>query len=329
MQTPRVPASGRTALVVGITGAFGSAVAQALARCGWRLRALHREPSRARNCPGVPAGVDWIAGDAMHHATVAAAARSAQLLIHAANPPRYRRWRELAIPMLAHSIMAATASGARLIFPGNIYNFGREAVSPIDERCLQRPCTRKGAIRVDMEGMLEAAAKRGLRSLVVRAGDFFGPHATSSWFGAAMVKPGRGIRSVVYPGVPEVGHAWAYLPDLAEAVARLADIETGLADFETVHFGGHWVEPGIGMAEAIRRAAGDIAIPIRPVPWPLLQLASPFSPFLRELLEMRYLWRTPLQLDNRKLLGLIGSEPHTPLDTAVAASLASLGCLPA
>ena len=70
-------------------------------------------------------------------------------------------------------------------------------------------------------------------------------------------------------------------------------------------------------------------LPIRRFPWPVVYLASPFVALFRELLEMRYLWRVPLRLDNAKLISLLGGEPHTPLDQAVRDSLAVLGCLPA
>jgi hypothetical protein len=39
------------------------------------------------------------------------------------------------------------------------------------------------------------------------------------------------------------------------------------------------------------------------------------------MLEMRYLWQVPLQLDNEKLRAAIGAEPHTPIETALAATL--------
>jgi hypothetical protein len=39
------------------------------------------------------------------------------------------------------------------------------------------------------------------------------------------------------------------------------------------------------------------------------------------MLEMRYLWQVPLQLDNTKLRALIGQETHTPLEAAIAATL--------
>jgi nucleoside-diphosphate-sugar epimerase len=176
--------------------------------------------------------------------------------------------------------------------------------------------------------MLETAAKDGVRSLVVRAGDFFGPHQPSSWFKDAMVKPGRPLRSVIYPGEPEAGHAWAYLPDLAETVARLAEIETSLPAFDSVHFGGYWLERGVELAKAVRRVSGNPVLPIRRLPWLLFYLGAPFVTFLREALEMRYLWRIPLRLDNAKLLSLIGPEPHTPLDEALRQTLSALGCLP-
>ncbi|HVL57638.1 MAG TPA: SDR family NAD(P)-dependent oxidoreductase, partial [Burkholderiaceae bacterium] len=274
----------RVALVLGATGGFGGAVVAALAANGWRVRALHRDPSRARALRAE--SIDWIAGDATSAADVAAAAAGAQLIVHGVNPPGYRHWEKIAIPMLQNTIDAAARSGARIVFPGNVYNFGRDAGTLVAEDAPQHPATRKGAVRVRMEQMLKAAAQRGVRTLIVRAGDFFGPGSASSWFGAVMVKAGRPPAAVQYPGDFGVGHAWAYLPDLAQAVARLAESDR-LADFEVLHFGGHWLEPGVKMAEAIRRVVERPDLPIRRFPWRLVRLASPFVPFFRELAEMR------------------------------------------
>jgi nucleoside-diphosphate-sugar epimerase len=222
---------------------------------------------------------------------------------------------------------AARASGARLVLPGNVYNFGPDALPVVTEASPQHPTTRKGRVRVEMEAMLEAAARTGVRSLVVRAGDYFGPRQPTSMFKDAMVKPGREVRSVTYPGKHGIGHAWAYLPDLAEAIVRLAEKEAQLATFETVNFGGYWLAQGEEMAKSIGRVVGRPDIPIRPFPWALLVLAAPFVKLAREMIEMRYLWQVPLRLDNAKLVSLIGPEPHRPLDDAVRETLAALGCL--
>jgi nucleoside-diphosphate-sugar epimerase len=62
-------------------------------------------------------------------------------------------------------------------------------------------------------------------------------------------------------------------------------------------------------------------------PWWLLALASPFVATFREMLEMRYLWRETLRMDNARLTAVLGHEPHTPLAEAVEATLIGLGCI--
>jgi hypothetical protein len=44
-------------------------------------------------------------------------------------------------------------------------------------------------------------------------------------------------------------------------------------------------------------------------------------------MEMKYLWERPVRLDNAKLVVALGTEPRTPLDEAVRATLAGIGCL--
>jgi nucleoside-diphosphate-sugar epimerase len=317
----------KLALVIGATGGIGCEVAQALLARGWNVRALHRDPAAAQRRSDLPKSIIWVAGDAMSTADVFAAASGAHLIIHAANPPYYRDWRGLALPMLQHAIEAARASGARLVLPGNVYNYGPDALPVVSETSPQNPKTRKGQVRVEMESMLARATGSGVRSLVVRAGDYFGPRQPYGMFKDVMVKPGRPVRSVTYPGQHGVGHAWAYLPDLAEAIARLAENDAQLAAFETVNYGGYWLERGEEIARSIGRVVGRPAIAIRPFPWLLLRLASPVMGLAREMLEMRYLWQVFLRLDNAKLVALIGPEPHRPLDTAVRETLLALGCL--
>jgi len=312
-------------LIVGATGGLGKAVAEAASQHGWKIRALTRRSDAATILPGID--IDWRLGDSMRADDVLQAAQGVDCILHAANPPMYKNWRELAMPMLANSIAAAKASGARLILPGNIYNFGPDAWPLISESSPQHPTTRKGKVRVEMEQTMQTAAQQGARMMVVRAGDFFGGYGPSSWFGTLMVKPGKPLGSVTFPGEKKIGHAWAYLPDLAETIVRLAEHEKNMAAFEVFHFGGHWTANAVEMAEAIRRASGNPKLPIRSLPWPVIYLVSPFVGFLRELLEMRYLWKEPIRLDNRKLIAALGQEPHTSLDEAVKRSLQELACI--
>lgn len=49
---------------------------------------------------------------------------------------------------------------------------------------------------------------------------------------------------------------------------------------------------------------------------------------MREIKEMRYLWKVPVRMRNDKLTAELGKEPQTPIEEAVRASLVALGCLP-
>jgi len=315
----------KTALVLGATGGIGGEVARRLVRGGWQVVALTRDPLKAPRIDGVA----WRRGDAMVRADVIDAARGAALIVHAVNPPGYRDWDTLVLPMMDNTIAAASASGARILLPGTIYNYGSGTGPRLAEDTPQRPSSRKGAIRVSMESRLREAAQHGVRSLVVRAGDFFGPLSGNTWFAQAMVKPGQPLARIEYPGAPGVGHAWAYLPDLADTMVRLLEQEARLEVFDTFHFRGHWDADGTRMVEAIRRACGRPDLPLRRMPWGLMMLLSPFVTFLREVREMRYLWEEAFELDNAKLVAFLGSETHTPLDAAVAAAMGTAATGPA
>jgi nucleoside-diphosphate-sugar epimerase len=313
-------------LVLGATGGIGGEVARALSGRSWRIRALHRKGEAASRSGD---GIVWVKGDAMNQADVVAAAKGVSLVVHAVNPPGYRNWGKLVLPMLESTIAAAKASGARIILPGTVYNFGPDAWPILREDSPQNPKTRKGAIRVEMERLLKQAAAEGVCSLIVRAGDFFGPRGTSnSWFSAALVKPGKPVTSALYPGRKDVGHQWAYLPDVAETMVRLIECENRLAAFEVFHMDGHWDPDGTAVVGAIGRACGKPNLRARSFPWWAVTLASPFVPLFREMLEMRYLWREPLRMDNGRLAAFLGEEPHTSLDEAVRSTLKGLGCLP-
>ena len=316
----------RLALVIGADGGIGGEIAQALNAHGWNIRAMTRRSDAGAASNDWRGPIAWVRGDAMLGDDVVAAAEGTSLIAHAANPPGYQNWRGLAVPMLANAIAAAKTSGARLMFPGNVYNYGPDAFPLLQETSPQHPLTQKGQVRVEMETMLRAATNDDVRSVIIRAGDFFGPHQPASWFKSLMISPGKPVTTVIYPGDRDSGHAWAYLPDLAETFARIADREGELPAFDSFHFGGHWIGHGVDFADAIRRAGGHPKAAIRSLPlW--FHLATPFVGFLREAREMRYLWQSPVRLDNAKLTAFLGAEPHTPLDAALALTLRELGCL--
>lgn len=313
-----------TALVLGATGGIGGHVARGLVDRGWTVRCLTRGGTKPG--PELDGRLQWRKGDALKAEDVLAAAQGAELIVHAVNPPGYKDWATLVLPMLDNTISAATAVGARILLPGTVYNYGPAVLANVTEESLQRPTTHKGRIRVEMEDRLKTASDRGVPVLIVRAGDFFGPGAGNSWLSQGMVKPGKPVTSVFNPGKPGIGHQWAYLPDVAETMLRLVDRRDRLPTFGRFHMQGVWDHDGQQMRNAMQRVVGR---PVREkrFPWWAMRFGSPFVPLFRELVEMRYLWQTPILMRNDRLLSVLGEEPHTPLDVAMRATLAGLGCL--
>jgi nucleoside-diphosphate-sugar epimerase len=312
----------KTALILGATGGIGGEMARALATDGWTLRALSRDPARVKEI--VP-GMIGIEGDCLNRDDVLRAAESVDLIVHGVHPPGYRNWAGLCMPMLNNTIAAARAYNALIFFPGTVYNFGPDAGAVVHERSPQNPKTRKGKIRVEMEQALARAADDGVRTIILRAGDFFGPRGRSSWLSQGMVRPGARVREITYPGATGVAHAYAYLPDMAKAGAALVARNGEMAAFETFHFEGHHLEDGRDFAEVIADLVGGAKI--KPLPWGAIGVIGLFNETMRETYEMRFLWREPLKLDGRKLRAFLGGEPRTPLCQALEHSLRELGCL--
>lgn len=307
-----------TVLVLGANGRFGRAAVNAFAAAGWRVFAqVRRAPAEA--FPPGAAALALPLGD-----TAGLAASRADVVVHAVNPP-YTRWDEEAMPLLHAGLDLAERLRAHFLLPGNVYNFGEGMPALLDERTPERPTTTKGRQRVAMEA--EIAARPGLRSTVVRAGDFFGG-GTGSWLDLMIAKDllrGR----LVYPGPQELTHAWAYLPDLARAFVAVASKGEG-PRVQRLHFAGH-APTGAEFVAALQAAATGLGLaPARGwkvggFPWPLIRAAGLVWPMGRELSRMSYLWRVPHALDGRALEAAVGPLPATPLAEALRQSLRDLG----
>jgi len=320
--------SNRQALVLGATGGIGNAVATALLQKGWRVRGMTRDLRRTTGKAGSGGAnkIAWVQGDAMDRADVVRAAPGVSVIVHAVNPPGYRDWDRLVLPMIDNTIAAArSAGGARVVLPGTIYNFDPETSPVIDSDTTQTARSRKGRIRVALERRLEEAAP-DIPALILRAGDFFGPGAKrASWFAQAMIKPGKPVKRLINPARGG-GHSWAYLPDLAEAFARLLDRSEDLMPFERLQFEGLYDENGTRLADALSRVVGK-RLPVRSFPWWLMRALAPFGGFPREVAEIAPYWRFPVRLDNTRLVQLLGEEPRTDLDAALRETLVGLNCL--
>jgi nucleoside-diphosphate-sugar epimerase len=301
-------------LVLGAAGRLGFVAAEAFRDAGWQVKGLVR-PGRAGAVPRRIEAVEAVTRD-----EAVAAAQGCDVVLNALNPA-ITEWQKNALSLAYGAIAAAEGSGATLLFPGSVWNYGRGMPPVLDEGTPMHPTTRKGGMRVEIEQRIREACDRGMRAIILRAGDFYGGGA-GSWFDLVIAKDiGQG--RLTYPGPPDVEHAWAYLPDFADALVQLAEQREKFGQFEIFGFPGEAVtgRTFIDTIESVTRSK----FTLRPMSWWFLKTLGQLFAMGRELSELEYLWRVPHRISGDKLKAAIGEVPHTPLPQAIAASLRALG----
>ncbi|MCF6326244.1 MAG: NAD-dependent epimerase/dehydratase family protein [Devosiaceae bacterium] len=302
-----------TVTVLGINGKLGQEVAKAFVNGGWRVIGMGRGNQARLD------GVEFVEGDVTIVADTKRAVEGADVVINAINPP-YDQWDKGRVEaMLAKILLALKGSGKTLIFPGNVYNYAAKQ-HLIEPDTKQNPHGDKGEIRKRMEQQLLAASKDGLQVLIVRMGDFFAANADGTMLDLMVMQRAKS-NVLQYGGDLSLHHSWAYLPDAAKVFVKIAEARQNLSAFQSLHFSGHFVT-GTQMIDAIQEVMPKRAKVVC-VPWGMMKFIGLFSPVLREVVKMRYLWDEPHQLQDKELDALLGENFGTPFKEAVALSARS------
>jgi len=299
-----------TVTVLGINGHIGQHAAEAFAAAGWTVRGMARANKQAI------AGVEFVKGDAESVADMKAAIGDSEVVVNALNLP-YDKWFNGAMEaQTARVIEAMGKTGKTMVYPGNIYNFAA-SLREVTPDAPQQPERPRGEIRVRCEKMLKDAAVRGdMQAIILRAGDFYAPNLSGDWFDQGILATKGKIAA---PSALDIGHSWAYLPDLGRAFEKLAWHRKELGRFENFHFAGHFVTSG-ELVAAIQKAA-PAPQKVAALPWGLLRLIGLFNPVMREVHKMHYLWQNPMRLMDTRLDAILGPDFNTPYDEAMAATV--------
>ncbi len=302
-----------TALILGSTGRFGQAAAAAFKAAGWTVTEWRRPDPDAIEKGGI------IRGDLFDREALAKAA-DVDVIVNALNPA-YPDWAVEVPRMTAAVIDAARATRATVLIPGNVYNYGSTLPPLLTATTPEVGDHRKAAIRIAMEAAYRDA---GVPTIILRAGDFIDTARGDNWFEGqitAKVQKGR----LMYPGPTDLPHAWAFLPDMARAAETLAARRADLPRFAAIGFPGYTLT-GAELMDLVDQATG-VKTKRGGVPWPILRLMGLFSPLMREVVEMRYLWRRPHAIDAADFAAIVPDfHPTEPLQ-AIRASLVECGRL--
>ncbi len=281
----------QTVLILGGSGKIGTHAAEAFWNAGWTVRQFNRKTD-----------------------DMTLAAMGCDVIVNGLNPANYANWAKN-IPAITNQVIAAAkASGATVIVPGNIYNFGNQP-GELNEHTPHTPNTRKGQIRVDME---QAYAKAGVQTIVLRAGNFIDPLHNDDVMSLFILRDAKRGK-IAYGGTPDARQAYAYVPDWARAAVMLAEKRGELTRFEDIPFPGHcfdWHALKAQLDQSTGKTFRLVAFP-----WWLMRALSPFMEMARELVEMRYLYEMDHWIGAEKFARLLPDFRPTPMAEVMEARL--------
>lgn len=312
----------KIALVLGVTGGFGQHMALALLAKGWSVVAVMRNSNKLPEIfdPFLKnSELSIVVADAMDSKAITTAAEKCSVIIYGLNIP-YAQWEKKAEALLEVSIQAAEQLKLTFLFPGNVYNFDPSVNTVIDEQSSMVARTPKGKIRINMEQRLKRASENGAKVVILRAGDFIGLNAPSTWISFLLKKSSTGYKLASASENFDLIHSWCYLPDLAKAGVDLIEQQSTEDVYRVFHFAGHQFSFN-QLAKEIEETSG-LPVKLSRMPWWFYRLLSPFTVFIREILEMQYLWETELNLDGSKLAAALPDlNPSSLSEVLVGAGL--------
>jgi dihydroflavonol-4-reductase len=213
-------------LVTGATGAVGSCIVRSLLRNGYRVRALVRDPDRARAI--VPPSVELIQGDVTKPSTLPRAFDNIEWVFHAAGVPEH--WHKdtsiyfrVNTDGTRHMADAALAAGvSRFVYTSCLDVFPHQDGQNYDESVLD-PEIKLGYYERSMQYADAIVRKRmeiGLPAVFVCPAILYGPSPSNSSFVNHLIRRiDQGKARMVLPGgVPVV-----YCQDVGDAQVRAAE----------------------------------------------------------------------------------------------------------
>ena len=304
----------------GAAGAMGRSIASALGNEGRPYRVVGRNETSLRNTFGADPLAEVVVWNPDSPASVEAAATGVETLIYMVGVDYWRF--ELHPELMRRTLDGAVAAGVKnIILIGTVYPYGRPKANPLRESHPREPHTFKGRMRKNQEDILmQAHAEGRINAAVLRLPDFYGPGVEASLLHlAAQAATNGGAADMIGP--IDVPHEFIFVPDAGPVVVRL--LETPAAFGKIWHLAGTGVVTQRELVSEMERQTGK-KLKLRVAGRTMLRVLGLFNPFMRELIEMHYLFTDPVIMDDSALQRLIGPIRKTSYAEGIRQTLAAV-----
>jgi nucleoside-diphosphate-sugar epimerase len=275
--------------LTGATGYIGSAVADRLRSAGHRLTGLARSDAAAARLKA--ASVVPVRGDFSNPASVGSAARSADGVISMATTY------DPAIdgPAVDAILDALAGSNKPFVYTSGIWSHGDTGGTVVDETTPPRPAALV-EWRQAVEDRVREAARRGIRSVVIRPAIVYG---RGGGIPAGFVQSARKEGAARYVGTGENRWPFVHVDDLADLY--LLALESAPAGSLLLGVSG----PSRPVRDIAAAASRGVGAGGRTVAWPLDEARQKLGAYADALVLDQ-------QASGRRAQELLGWRPHRP-----------------
>lgn len=137
-----------------------------------------------------------------------------------------RIWQKQWPVIMQNIIDACIAHNCKLVFFDNVYMYDKNAIPNMTESSPVNPPSKKGKVRAGLVQMInEAIANKGLKAIIARSADFYGPGAKNGILNILVTDNYAKGKSANWQSDAGKIHSVTYTPDAAKATAILGNTE--------------------------------------------------------------------------------------------------------
>lgn len=303
-------------VVIGGTGAVGSAVVSALADAGLPAAAVARR--------GKVKGIEFVQADVTDQAATTAATRGAtHVYLCVAVPYSTAAWEETWPVVVENVVNACATAGARLVFFDNVDMYGPPPLPvPFSETTSQQSPGGKGKVRKQLADSVLAANRDGrCPTLVARSANFIGPGMFASPLYTGFIESMLAGNRPKFLSRTNVPHTYAYTLDNGRAMVELATADDA--------FGEVWhlpVSRAVTIDELATMVGDELGRKkkVLSIPPPARRLLGRFMPIVREVEGMMHHFDNPYIMSWEKFQRRFPDLKTTPIEEALKVTLQSL-----
>ncbi len=277
--------------IIGINGVIGEGLA--------RLLLQKKLPVRGVGRSVFTGPWEFMQADALQAGPLSDAVKGSDVVYLCAGLPyNLKIWQKDWPVLMQNVIDSCLQHGGKLVFLDSVYTYGK-VDGPMTEETPDRPVSKKGVVRTEIANLMTDAMKnKGLKGVVARAADFYGPGHNHSVLNDTVIGNLVKGKKANWLGKDDVPHSFTYTEDIIQSLAVLGTNHQ--ADGQIWHLPTH-KNPLTGK-EYVELTAQilKVAPKYRKLNNFMVSLAGLFNPTIREVSEMMYQNNFPYIVDSSK-----------------------------